>query len=101
MGTSKSRKCVNYKIYRKNDKSAEWEEFAIREFPYLYDTSIEFDRTYYYKVCAVDRLGNEGEPSDIVQAIVRDKDKDDEVNQTWREQAVDEVIQSSEQVMGL
>ena len=97
---AKAENVVNYKIYRKNDKSAEWEEFAIREFPYLYDTSIEFDRTYYYKVCAVDRLGNEGEPSDIVQAIVRDKDKDDEVNQTWREQAVDEVIQSSEQVMG-
>ena len=97
---AKAENVVNYKIYRKNDKSAEWEEFAIMEFPYLYDTSIEFDRTYYYKVCAVDRLGNEGEPSDIVQAIVRDKDKDDEVNQTWREQAVDEVIQSSEQVMG-
>ena len=97
---AKAENVVNYKIYRKNDKSAEWEEFAIREFPYLYDTSIEFDRTYYYKVCAVDRLGNEGEPSDIVQAIVRDKDKDDEANQTWREQAVDEVIQSSEQVMG-
>ena len=97
---AKAENVVNYKIYRKNDKSAEWEEFAIREFPYLYDTSIEFDKTYYYKVCAVDRLGNEGEPSDIVQAIVRDKDKDDEVNQTWREQVVDEVIQSSEQVMG-
>ena len=97
---AKAENVVNYKIYRKNDKSAEWEEFAIREFPYLYDTSIEFDRTYYYKVCAVDRLGNEGEPSDIVQAIARDKNKNDEADLTWREQAVDEVIQSSEQVMG-
>lgn len=97
---AKAENVVNYKVYRKTGKSAEWEEFAITEFPYLYDKSIKFDRTYYYKVSAVDRLGNEGEASDIVQAIARDKNKNDEADLTWREQAVDEVIQSSEQVMG-
>ena len=97
---AKAENVVNYKVYRKTGKSAEWEEFAITEFPYLYDKSIKFDRTYYYKVSAVDRLGNEGEASDIVQAIARDKNKNDEADLTWREQAVDEVIQSSEQVKG-
>jgi len=97
---AKAENVVNYKVYRKTGKSAEWEEFAITEFPYLYDKSIKFGRTYYYKVSAVDRLGNEGEASDIVQAIARDKNKNDEADLTWREQAVDEVIQSSEQVKG-